>query len=147
GDRVQLQQVVLNLLLNAFDAVAERRGSDGPREVVLRTARRDSEVEVAVADNGPGIDEQHLKRLFEPFFTTKRTGWGMGPATCRWSVETPGGTVRATNNAGGRGGTVAFSLPMPARLLDHEPHHHPSTHVLRDMTMEQPVAGVRHIDQ
>ena len=77
GDRVQLQQVVLNLLLNALDAM--RAVEDRPRELVIRTQQDAADrVRVAVQDTGSGIDPQLEPRIFEPFYTTKHSGMGMG---------------------------------------------------------------------
>lgn len=109
GDRVQLQQVLLNLLLNAMDAMD---GSTGPeRHVAVRTQVVDGQGEVAVSDAGHGISKQDLKRLFEPFFTTKPTGMGMGLTISQTIIEAHEGTIIAENNANG-GATFRVTLPM-----------------------------------
>lgn len=110
GDRVQLQQVVLNLLMNATTAM--RDTPVGARKLVLRTAMKDSRAAiVAVIDAGPGIDENHMDRLFEPFFTTKEEGLGMGLAISRTIIEIHGGTITAANNPEGGAGFY-FTLPV-----------------------------------
>jgi signal transduction histidine kinase len=109
GDRVQLQQVVLNLVLNGLEAMRESRA--GERTLVIRTARDgDAAVRVAVQDAGPGIDEKNLDRMFEPLYTTKTEGLGMGLAIVRTIVDAHGGGLGASNNPQG-GATVHFTLP------------------------------------
>ncbi|WP_198381145.1 ATP-binding protein [Roseomonas sp. KE2513] len=115
ADPVQLEQVLLNLIVNASDAMEAVR--DRPRRVVI-TSRHDAAacaVEVAVEDTGPGIDEASLARIFDPFFTTKPTGLGMGLAICRSIVEAHGGWLECAST--GPGGT-RFLLRLPARPLD-----------------------------
>ena len=108
GDRVQFQQVLLNLLINACDAM-DHHARMG-RLIVVRTAPAGSVVEVSVADQGRGVPPAELERIFEPFVTTKRQGLGLGLAVCRTIVAAHGGRIWATNNAGG-GATFRFSLP------------------------------------
>ncbi len=109
GDRVQLQQVVLNLVLNGLEAMRESRA--GERLLVIRTARDGAAaVRVAVQDSGPGIDERDLDRMFEPLYTTKTEGLGMGLAIVRTIVDAHGGGLQAANNPQG-GATVHFTLP------------------------------------
>jgi signal transduction histidine kinase len=109
GDRVQLQQVVLNLVLNGLEAMRETRA--GERTLVIRTARDGAAaVRVAVQDSGAGIDEKDLDRMFEPLYTTKAEGLGMGLAIVRTIVDAHGGGLQASNNPGG-GATVSFTLP------------------------------------
>ena len=108
GDRAQLQQVVLNLVLNGLEATS---GSSGrARGLLIRTSAGDKEVVVAIEDAGPGIDPAHLDRLFDPFYTTKGEGLGMGLSIARTIIGAHGGDLRASNNAGG-GATFAFTLP------------------------------------
>jgi signal transduction histidine kinase len=108
GDRAQLQQVVLNLVLNGLEATS---GSNGrARGLLIRTSAGDKEVVVAIEDAGPGIDTAHLDGLFDPFYTTKREGLGMGLSIARTIIGAHGGELRASNNAGG-GATFAFILP------------------------------------
>lgn len=110
GDRVHLQQVLLNLLMNAVDAVASMPAER--RRVRVCTTQSDSEVRLAVADTGLGIPAERLSMIFEPFYTTKREGYGMGVglAIARSIVETHAGRMAAENNPGG-GATVWFSVP------------------------------------
>jgi signal transduction histidine kinase len=109
GDRVQLQQVVLNLVLNGLEAMRETRA--GERTLVIRTARDgEAAVRVAVQDSGPGIDGDDLDRMFEPLYTTKAEGLGMGLAIVRTIVDAHGGGLGAANNPQG-GATVHFTLP------------------------------------
>jgi signal transduction histidine kinase len=110
GDRVQLQQVVLNLVLNGLEAMREPHAE--PRRLVVRTARDGAAaVRVEVQDAGPGIDEKNLDRMFEPLYTTKPDGLGMGLAIVRTIVDAHGGGLGAVNNAEG-GATVHFTLPV-----------------------------------
>ena len=109
GDRVQLQQVLLNLILNAMDAM---NGCEaGRRCVAVRVRPREEEVEVAVSDSGHGILTDNVKRLFEPFFTTKTSGMGLGLAISRTIIEVHGGRLWAENNPEG-GATFRFTLPV-----------------------------------
>ena len=108
GDRVQLQQVVLNLLLNGLEAMHGVVGR--PRELVISTQREASDrVRVAVQDSGSGIDPQLVPRLFEAFYTTKRDGLGMGLSISRSIVEQHGGRLWAEPNDG-PGTTFHFTV-------------------------------------
>ena len=109
GDRVQLQQVLINLVINGIQAMADI--GDDPRELLIES-RKDKEehVVVAVQDSGTGIDPANANRLFEAFFTTKSNGMGMGLSICRSIIEAHGGQLWASNNAG-QGATFQFSLP------------------------------------
>ena len=112
ADRVQLQQVLVNLITNAVDSMAEI--TDRPRRVTISSRCNDArQVEVAVADSGAGIDPRHRARIFEPFFTTKSDGMGMGLAICRGIVEACGGRLWATANPD-FGTTVRFVVPVVA---------------------------------
>ena len=98
GDRVQLQQVILNLLINAIEAMTER--SDRPRNLVITTTTvQPDAVLVAVQDTGPGLDAQDTERIFEAFYTTKPEGLGMGLSICRSIVKAHGGHLSAAANA------------------------------------------------
>jgi two-component system sensor kinase FixL len=106
-DRVQIQQVMVNLLRNASEAMA----GSAKRELTITTAGIDgSAVEVAVADTGPGIPEEVASRLFKPFITTKAGGMGIGLAISHSIVEAHGGRLRMTPNHGG-GAVFRFQLP------------------------------------
>ena len=107
GDRVQLQQVLVNLLLNAAQAMA---GRDPPRQLVVTAQRVDQHVEITVYDTGPGIAEPDIERLFEPFFTTKPNGMGMGLAICRTTVESHGGQLTVESRLG-QGASFRITLP------------------------------------
>jgi signal transduction histidine kinase len=110
GDRIQLQQVIMNLLLNGMEAIAPL--SDGPRELLIRSGKDGpDQVTVAVQDSGVGIDPVSEKQLFNPFFTTKPHGTGMGLSICRSIIELHGGRVWASRNER-RGATFHFSLPL-----------------------------------
>lgn len=108
GDRVQLQQVLLNLVINGCDAM---EGQDCRRCLSVRTrATAAGNIEICVTDDGGGIPPQDLERIFEPFVTTKPQGLGLGLAICRSIVESHGGRLWATNNAE-RGATFHVELP------------------------------------
>ncbi len=107
GDRVQLQQVLLNLVLNGMEAM----GPNGEeRRIVIQTRQGDGAVRISVQDQGPGIPADTLPRVFETFYTTKPSGMGMGLAISRSIVEAHGGKIWAENNPD-RGATFAFTLP------------------------------------
>lgn len=110
GDRVQLQQVLLNLVLNASEALTHN--DIGLRKVVVHTTQKDPQyVTVAVEDSGTGIDEHDLEHLFAPFYSTKPEGLGMGLAISRSIIEALGGTLWAKNNPA-RGATFYFTVPI-----------------------------------
>ena len=112
GDRIQLQQVLLNLIINAIEAMNEV--SDAPRELLIASAKDDSQgVLVAVRDSGPGLDLGGLDRLFHAFYTTKPQGMGMGLAISRSLVEAHGGRLWATANVP-HGAVFQFTLPIGA---------------------------------
>jgi C4-dicarboxylate-specific signal transduction histidine kinase len=109
GDRVQLQQVLLNLMMNALDAMKEV--PDGGRRVQVRSAPFDANaVEVSVEDTGAGIPAGDLEKCFEPFVTTKAHGLGLGLSICRSIIQAHGGRIGSKNNSG-RGATFWFTLP------------------------------------
>jgi two-component system, LuxR family, sensor kinase FixL len=109
GDRVQLQQVLLNLLINAMDALDDNPSAK--RLVTVRVRHGGAAVEVTVSDTGHGISEDNLVRMFEPFFSSKPNGLGMGLAISRGIIEAHGGRLWAKNNEAG-GATFAFTLPV-----------------------------------
>jgi PAS domain S-box-containing protein len=107
-DRVQLQQVVLNLILNAVEAMGSVEAE--PRELLISTEQHHTGVLVAVRDSGPGIDPAHLERVFEAFYTTKSRGVGMGLSICRSIIDAHGGRLWAEVNEP-RGAVFQFTLP------------------------------------
>ena len=113
GDRVQLQQVVLNLVMNAMEAMSGV--NDRPRELVIRTGNIDGgQVQVTVEDSGVGLDPNTMSKIFEPFYTTKSSGMGMGLSICRSIVHNHGGRLWATANDG-PGTSFHFALPKHQR--------------------------------
>jgi PAS domain S-box-containing protein len=117
GDRVQLQQVIINLSMNGIQAMANI--ADRPRELLIRSKQDEADqVVVAVQDLGSGIDPEIADKLFSPFLTTKPNGMGMGLSICRSIIEAHGGRVWASRNSG-PGTTFNFTLeacpPLPAR--------------------------------
>ncbi|WP_456727228.1 sensor histidine kinase [Bradyrhizobium sp. USDA 3397] len=108
GDRVQLQQVVLNLILNAVEALGTVE--TGVRELLISTKQDHSDVLFVVRDSGPGIDPTQLERLFEAFYTTKPNGTGMGLSICRSIINAHGGRLWAGANEP-RGAVFQFTLP------------------------------------
>lgn len=109
GDRIQLQQVITNLIVNAMDAVTGSAGS--VRKVDIEAARAGNRAEVSIRDYGPGIPVDKLKRVFEPFFTTKPEGMGMGLAIAQTIVEAHNGRITAENLPNG-GALFRISLPL-----------------------------------
>jgi signal transduction histidine kinase len=110
GDRIQLQQVILNLILNAMDAMSNIAAVD--RRLVIWTSLRDEFAEVSIADAGPGVPAERLNDVFEPFFTTKPNGMGMGLSIARTIIQAHHGTISAHNQA--KGGAV-FRVRLPLR--------------------------------
>ena len=117
GDRVQLQQVVLNLILNAVEAMSTVEA--GPRELVISTEQSQTGgVLVSVRDSGPGIEPDHLDDVFQAFYTTKSSGVGMGLSISRSIIDAHGGRLWADMNAS-RGAVFRFSLPGAGEELTH----------------------------
>jgi PAS domain S-box-containing protein len=115
GDRVQLQQVLLNLILNAIEAMSTT--DDGPRELLVTTAEDPATgVSITVGDSGPGVTPETLAHLFDAFYTTKSDGMGMGLSICRSIVEGHGGRIWATANEP-RGAVFHFTLPREAETV------------------------------
>lgn len=109
GDRVQLQQVLLNLILNACEAMSRSKTSN--RQLSVRTERADTDlIKVSVGDRGPGISPESLESIFQPFFTTKKQGMGLGLTICRNIISAHEGQLRASNSVGG-GAVLHFTLP------------------------------------
>ncbi|MGX0968017.1 putative ATPase/signal transduction histidine kinase [Bradyrhizobium japonicum] len=110
GDRVELQQVALNLILNAIEAMSGT--TEGKRELLIQTARADAEsIRVSITDSGPGLSAEGLARLFEPFYTTKSGGLGVGLSICRSIIGTHGGRLWAAANEP-RGAVFQFTVPI-----------------------------------
>jgi hypothetical protein len=113
ADRIQLQQVMLNLMMNAIEAMTQ---VTTPRELLISSGADDSKgVLVVVRDSGPGLDSKGLERLFEPFYTTKPQGMGMGLAICRSIMQAHGGRLWAATNRD-RGASFHFTLPTGEEL-------------------------------
>jgi C4-dicarboxylate-specific signal transduction histidine kinase len=130
GDRVQLQQVVLNLILNAIEAMGSVEA--GARELLISTEKRQTnDILVAVHDSGPGIDPECLERVFEAFYSTKSGGMGMGLSICRSIIDAHGGRLWAEANEPG-GAVFQFTLPSVEKQLTnclqsaHETHRNRS---------------------
>ena len=109
GDRVQLQQVLLNLALNGCEAMADYNSSE--RRLLIASQWENGAVRVSVADRGSGIPEEKMQQVFERFFTTKKEGMGLGLSVCRTIIDAHRGKIWATNDAG-CGATFHFSLPI-----------------------------------
>lgn len=112
GDRVQLQQVIVNLLVNSVQALTQG-GAAGAR-IALDTRQEENAIAFSIRDNGPGIAEANLERVFDGFFTTKEDGMGIGLAVCQSIIAAHGGRIVAANHPDG-GAIFRFSLPLPAR--------------------------------
>jgi C4-dicarboxylate-specific signal transduction histidine kinase len=109
GDRVQLQQVILNLIINAVEAL--NSVGEGPRELMISTGEAESEgVLVVVRDSGPGLPLASVERVFETFYTTKQGGLGLGLSICRSIIEAHGGQLWASANVP-RGAIFQFTCP------------------------------------
>jgi signal transduction histidine kinase len=114
GDRIQLQQVILNLLRNAADAMSDVE--DRPRQLLVRTEpESDGAVRLSVRDVGVGIDPNTVDRLFEAFYTTKSAGMGIGLSVSRSIIESHRGRLWATPNDDGPGAIFAFTIPCQKR--------------------------------
>jgi PAS domain S-box-containing protein len=117
GDRVQLQQVILNLTLNAIEAMSS---VDGPRDLLISTEQRETNGLVSVRDSGPGIDPEGVERVFEAFYTTKPNGVGIGLSICRSIIDAHGGRLWIEANKP-RGATFQFTVPSAASELTSSP--------------------------
>ncbi len=109
GDRIQLQQVILNVVANGIDAMNDTPNED--RVITIRTSRVEKFTELSVSDRGPGIPEDKLKEVFEPFFTSKAEGMGMGLSIARTIVEAHNGRIWAENRDHG-GATIRIKVPL-----------------------------------
>lgn len=109
GDKIQIQQVLLNLLRNAAEAIADQEC----REIDVLTEVRDGNVQISVVDNGPGLPDEVKAKLFQPFVSTKKTGMGVGLSICHTIIAAHDGRLWAEPNP--EGGTI-FRLTLPAAL-------------------------------
>jgi C4-dicarboxylate-specific signal transduction histidine kinase len=109
ADRVQLQQVIINLIVNACQAMDSVNATQ--RALLIRTWVKDNEAVLEVADQGPGIASEVLPQLFTPFFTTKENGLGMGLCICRSIIDYHAGRIWATSTTG-QGSSFLFALPI-----------------------------------
>lgn len=109
GDRIQLEQLIVNLLVNASQAM--EHAPPGERHIVVQTAQQTGALTIAVSDAGCGVDPAEMHRLFEAFYTTKKEGMGMGLVLCKSIAEAHGGDLYASPNAAGRGMTFTLELP------------------------------------
>jgi PAS domain S-box-containing protein len=117
GHRTQLQQVIVNLAMNALQALAESELAS--RSIAIRTARKDAEtVCCVIEDSGPGIDAEHLPHLFDSFFTTKETGMGLGLPIAQSIIEAHSGHIRADNESALGGARFVFELPVSTLSSD-----------------------------
>jgi signal transduction histidine kinase len=108
GDRVQLQQVAMNLIVNSIEAMKD---VDGMREMIIRSQHaEDAQILISISDTGVGIPPQLAEQIFDPFFTTKPHGTGMGLRISRSIIESHGGRLWAVGSSG-RGATFQFTLP------------------------------------
>jgi signal transduction histidine kinase len=115
GDRVQLQQVVINLLINGVEAMAPI--TDRPRELLIRSQPQENgQVHVAVCDSGIGIDSDTAERLFSAFFTTKQSGMGMGLSISRSIIRAHGGSLWVSPNAD-HGAAFQFTVPINGQVI------------------------------
>ena len=111
ADRTQLQQVIVNLAVNAMQAMAQAGSTN--RNIIIRTVAHDpATLRCSVEDSGPGIEPQHITRLFDSFFTTKDGGMGMGLRICRSVIEAHGGRIAADNESSHGGARFYFTLPV-----------------------------------
>jgi signal transduction histidine kinase len=109
GDRIHLQQVILNLVVNGIDAMNDMPSEN--RIISIRTSRLENFAELSVSDRGPGIPEEKLRQVFEPFFTSKAEGMGMGLSIARTIIEAHQGQILATNRCHG-GASFRIKLPL-----------------------------------
>jgi C4-dicarboxylate-specific signal transduction histidine kinase len=116
ADRVQLQQVLMNLMLNGIDAVKD---TDGERELTIKSGRQNRELLISVTDTGKGLPAKEEEKIFDAFFTTKTDGTGMGLSISRSIIESHGGRLWAMNNTL-RGATFCFVLPTNVEAQDDD---------------------------
>jgi signal transduction histidine kinase len=112
ADKTQIQQVALNLMMNAMDTMA--KSAPDKKKIIIQTELRDGFVQTAFHDYGPGISAEQVDRVFDPFYTTKNNGLGMGLAVCKSIITSHEGQIRAENNPEG-GTTLSFALKAADR--------------------------------
>jgi signal transduction histidine kinase len=117
GDRIQLQQVILNLVVNGIDAMKDTPAEN--RIISIRTSRAGKYAELSVSDRGPGVPEGKLKEIFEPFFTSKAEGMGMGLSIARTIIEAHEGQISARNRDHG-GASFRIKLPLATEAIEME---------------------------
>jgi signal transduction histidine kinase len=115
ADRIQIEQVLLNLIFNSIDAMQQARSK--ARQVTIRFKALEGKVRVTVADTGPGLGKDVVEHIFEPFYTTKDKGMGMGLAICRSIIEAHSGRLWA-DSASGSGAVFHFTLPVDERRCE-----------------------------
>jgi two-component system sensor histidine kinase DctS len=115
-DRILIQQVLVNLLRNAVEAMASLEG--GVRQITVQTSHAPEGVAVGISDTGPGLSEEQLAHAFEPYFTTKNHGTGLELAICRSAIEAHGGRIWARSGSSG-GATFEFLLPISRPAGEH----------------------------
>ncbi|MGF6633148.1 sensor histidine kinase [Paraburkholderia sp. MM6662-R1] len=115
ADRIQLQQVIVNLLVNAMQAM-EQAGSPERKITITTTVRDASTLCCAIEDSGPGIAPEHVDRLFESFFTTKENGMGLGLPICRSILESHHGRIAADNASAHGGARFYFTIPAATAI-------------------------------
>ena len=111
GSEVQLQQVLLNVITNAMEAVDSTMDRERSLRVTLHAPRDGGEVCIGVEDSGPGIDQDNFDNIFNPFFTTKRNGMGLGLSICRSIVDAHGGKLTVANS-NSKGAIVQIAIPQ-----------------------------------
>ena len=143
GDRVQLQQVILNLLLNASEAM--NGVDDRPRQLVIKTERDEENcVRLSVQDAGAGFDSANMNKLFEAFYTTKNGGMGIGLSVSRSIIESYQGRLWAAQNEGSPGSTFSFSIPCQADKSIEEITNTKGRGAIRKPTMTDEKFAVRN---
>jgi two-component system sensor kinase FixL len=118
-DQIQIQQVILNLVRNALESIAEAAPPDPEREIVVKTWAASNSVTAEIVDRGAGLSGCDQQRLFQAFYTTKPAGGGMGLSISRTIIEAHGGTIWAKQNPGERGATFGFSLPLKESMHEN----------------------------
>jgi two-component system, LuxR family, sensor kinase FixL len=141
GDRIELQQVLLNLIVNACESMSANPARDRRIEIVAALDAGHGAVLASVLDCGAGIDPNQLERVFEPFFTTKEQGLGLGLSICQSIIAAHGGRLWATNRSD-RGTGVHFTLPILAEgFLERSPKEEPADSPITDSSVRNRIGG------